>query len=78
MVNGAVVHEVDKDTVDLSDSAATEAFFAQVGDVDILVNVAGGVEFFVVPGGGWVSGSDDLHRRRTFLLLMAGKKGRTR
>jgi 3-oxoacyl-[acyl-carrier protein] reductase len=43
MANGAVVHEVDKDTVDLSDSAATEAFFAQVGDVDILVNVAGGV-----------------------------------
>jgi 3-oxoacyl-[acyl-carrier protein] reductase len=43
MANGAVVHDVDKDTVDLSDSAATEAFFAQVGDVDILVNVAGGV-----------------------------------
>jgi 3-oxoacyl-[acyl-carrier protein] reductase len=43
MANGAVVHEVDKDTVDLSDSAATEVFFAQVGDVDILVNVAGGV-----------------------------------
>jgi hypothetical protein len=29
MANGAVVHEVDKDTVDLSDSAATEAFFAR-------------------------------------------------
>jgi 3-oxoacyl-[acyl-carrier protein] reductase len=41
--NGAAVHEVDKDTIDLSDSAATENFFAQVGDVDILVNVAGGV-----------------------------------
>jgi 3-oxoacyl-[acyl-carrier protein] reductase len=41
--NGAAVHEVDKDTIDLSDSAATEDFFAQVGDVDILVNVAGGV-----------------------------------
>jgi 3-oxoacyl-[acyl-carrier protein] reductase len=41
--NGAAVHEVDKDTIDLSDSAATEKFFAQVGDVDILVNVAGGV-----------------------------------
>jgi 3-oxoacyl-[acyl-carrier protein] reductase len=41
--NGAAVHEVDKDTTDLSDSAATEDFFAQVGDVDILVNVAGGV-----------------------------------
>jgi 3-oxoacyl-[acyl-carrier protein] reductase len=41
--NGAVVHGVDKDTVDLSDSVATEDFFAHVGDVDILVNVAGGV-----------------------------------
>jgi 3-oxoacyl-[acyl-carrier protein] reductase len=41
--SGAAVHEVDKDTVDLSDSAAVEAFFANIGDVDILVNVAGGV-----------------------------------
>jgi 3-oxoacyl-[acyl-carrier protein] reductase len=41
--NGAAVREVDKDTTDLSDSAATEDFFAQVGDVNILVNVAGGV-----------------------------------
>jgi 3-oxoacyl-[acyl-carrier protein] reductase len=41
--NGAAVHEVDKDTIDLSDSAATEDFFTHVGDVDILVNVAGGV-----------------------------------
>lgn len=40
---GAIVHEVDKDTVDLSDSSAVEAFFRSVGDVDILVNVAGGV-----------------------------------
>jgi 3-oxoacyl-[acyl-carrier protein] reductase len=40
---GATVHGVDKDTVDLSDSAAVEAFFASVGDIDILVNVAGGV-----------------------------------
>jgi 3-oxoacyl-[acyl-carrier protein] reductase len=40
---GAEVHEVDKDRVDLSDSAATENFFAGVGTVDILVNVAGGV-----------------------------------
>jgi 3-oxoacyl-[acyl-carrier protein] reductase len=40
---GATVHEVDKDTVDLSDSAAVEAFFASVGDIDILVNDAGGV-----------------------------------
>jgi 3-oxoacyl-[acyl-carrier protein] reductase len=41
--SGATVHEVDKDTVDLSDSAAVEAFFAGIGAVDILVNVAGGV-----------------------------------
>jgi 3-oxoacyl-[acyl-carrier protein] reductase len=40
---GAEVHEVDKDTVDLSDSAATADFFAGIGAVDILVNVAGGV-----------------------------------
>ncbi len=40
---GATVHEVDKDTVDLSDSAAVEEFFAGIGAVDILVNVAGGV-----------------------------------
>jgi 3-oxoacyl-[acyl-carrier protein] reductase len=36
--SGATVHEVD-----LSDSAAVEEFFAGIGDVDILVNVAGGV-----------------------------------
>jgi 3-oxoacyl-[acyl-carrier protein] reductase len=41
--SGATVHEVDKDTVDLSDSDAVEAFFAGIGAVDILVNVAGGV-----------------------------------
>jgi 3-oxoacyl-[acyl-carrier protein] reductase len=40
---GATVHEVDKDTVDLSDSAAVDEFFASVGDLDILVNDAGGV-----------------------------------
>ncbi len=40
---GARVHEVDKDTVDLSVSAAVEEFFASVGDVDVLVNNAGGV-----------------------------------
>ena len=40
---GATVHGVDKDDVDLSVSAAVEEFFAGVGDVDILVNVAGGV-----------------------------------
>jgi 3-oxoacyl-[acyl-carrier protein] reductase len=40
---GATVHEVDKDTVDLAVSADVEAFVAGVGDVDVLVNVAGGV-----------------------------------
>ena len=40
---GATVHEVDKGTVDLSVSAAVEEFFASVGDVDVLVNNAGGV-----------------------------------
>jgi len=40
---GATVHEVDKDTVDLSDSTAVEEFFRTVHDIDILVNVAGGV-----------------------------------
>jgi 3-oxoacyl-[acyl-carrier protein] reductase len=40
---GARVHGVDKDDVDLTVSAAVEDFFAGVGDVDILVNVAGGV-----------------------------------
>ncbi|GAB2856673.1 hypothetical protein GCM10027176_68870 [Actinoallomurus bryophytorum] len=37
------MHRVDKDTADLTDSAAVGAFFAGVGDVDILVNNAGGV-----------------------------------
>lgn len=40
---GATVHAVDKDDVDLTVSARVEEFFAGVGDVDILVNVAGGV-----------------------------------
>jgi len=40
---GALVHRVDKDTVDLSDTAAVDAFFAGVESVDILVNNAGGV-----------------------------------
>ncbi|MGZ4549841.1 MAG: SDR family NAD(P)-dependent oxidoreductase [Blastococcus sp.] len=42
-VAGATVHGVDKDDVDLTVGADVEAFFAGVGDVDILVNVAGGV-----------------------------------
>jgi 3-oxoacyl-[acyl-carrier protein] reductase len=40
---GATVHEVDKDDVDLSVSPAVEEFFAGIGDVDVLVNNAGGV-----------------------------------
>lgn len=40
---GATVHGVDKDDVDLSVSAAVEEFFAGIGDVDVLVNNAGGV-----------------------------------
>ncbi|MBC7518091.1 MAG: SDR family oxidoreductase [Microbacteriaceae bacterium] len=40
---GAVVHGVDRDTVDLSDPRSTEEFFAGIGAVDILVNNAGGV-----------------------------------
>jgi 3-oxoacyl-[acyl-carrier protein] reductase len=40
---GARVHGVDRDTVDLSVTAEVEAFFRSVGDVDVLVNVAGGV-----------------------------------
>ena len=41
--DGATVHRVDKDTVDLTDAAAVTAYFASIGDVDILVNNAGGV-----------------------------------
>lgn len=40
---GAVVHVVDKDSVDLSESAAVDEYFSTIGRVDILVNVAGGV-----------------------------------
>jgi 3-oxoacyl-[acyl-carrier protein] reductase len=41
--DGMAVHGVDKDTVDLTDSAAVGAFFSEVGPVDVLVNNAGGV-----------------------------------
>jgi 3-oxoacyl-[acyl-carrier protein] reductase len=41
---GAIVHGVDKDTVDLRDSAAVDAFFAALGELHILVNNAGGVQ----------------------------------
>jgi 3-oxoacyl-[acyl-carrier protein] reductase len=40
---GHTVHGVDLPQVDLSDSAATNAFFKEIGPVDILVNNAGGV-----------------------------------
>jgi 3-oxoacyl-[acyl-carrier protein] reductase len=40
---GAAVHGVDKDTADLTKSAAVREFFTAVGPVDILVNNAGGV-----------------------------------
>jgi 3-oxoacyl-[acyl-carrier protein] reductase len=41
---GAIVHRVDKDAVDLRDSAAVDAFFVALGEVHILVNNAGGVQ----------------------------------
>jgi 3-oxoacyl-[acyl-carrier protein] reductase len=41
--DGATVHGIDKDDVDLTDAAAVHDFFAGIGPVDILVNNAGGV-----------------------------------
>ena len=40
---GATVHGVDKNTADLTKSAAVRDFFSGIGPVDILVNNAGGV-----------------------------------
>ncbi|HEY5091986.1 MAG TPA: SDR family NAD(P)-dependent oxidoreductase [Acidimicrobiales bacterium] len=40
---GAAVHGIDKDSVDVTDSAAVNAFVADLGGADILVNSAGGV-----------------------------------
>ncbi|WP_380171898.1 SDR family NAD(P)-dependent oxidoreductase [Kineococcus sp. DHX-1] len=40
---GAAVRGVDRDEVDLADTEQVEAFFAALGDVDVLVNCAGGV-----------------------------------
>jgi 3-oxoacyl-[acyl-carrier protein] reductase len=42
-LDGAVVHGIDKDTVDVTDSAAVADFVASIGGADILVNSAGGV-----------------------------------
>ncbi len=41
--DGYLVHGVDRDTVDITDSGAVDAFVASVGPVDVLVNNAGGV-----------------------------------
>jgi 3-oxoacyl-[acyl-carrier protein] reductase len=41
--DGATVHGIDKDTVDLTKSSAVREFFDEIGGVDILVNNAGGV-----------------------------------
>jgi 3-oxoacyl-[acyl-carrier protein] reductase len=41
--DGVLVHGIDKDSVDVTDSAAVRAFFDGIGPVDILVNNAGGV-----------------------------------
>jgi 3-oxoacyl-[acyl-carrier protein] reductase len=40
---GATVHGIDKDTVDVTDSSSVNAFVASIGGADILVNSAGGV-----------------------------------
>ncbi|MDA8330795.1 MAG: SDR family NAD(P)-dependent oxidoreductase [Candidatus Dormibacteraeota bacterium] len=41
--DGLLVHELDKDTVDITDSKAVGQYFASLPRVDILVNNAGGV-----------------------------------
>jgi 3-oxoacyl-[acyl-carrier protein] reductase len=41
--DGATVHGIDKDTVDLTKAPAVREFFDGIGQVDILVNNAGGV-----------------------------------
>jgi 3-oxoacyl-[acyl-carrier protein] reductase len=41
--DGLTVHGIDKDTVDVTDSVAVNGYFASLGDVDVLINNAGGV-----------------------------------
>jgi 3-oxoacyl-[acyl-carrier protein] reductase len=41
--DGALVHGIDKDTVDITDPAEVRSFVAEVGMIDVLVNNAGGV-----------------------------------
>ncbi len=40
---GATVHRVDKDTLDVTDGPAVQAYVSRVGAIDVLVNNAGGV-----------------------------------
>lgn len=42
-LDGATVHGIDLDTVDVTDSTAVNEFVASIGGADILVNSAGGV-----------------------------------
>jgi 3-oxoacyl-[acyl-carrier protein] reductase len=42
-MDGATVHGIDVDSVDVTDSAAVNDFVASIGGADILVNSAGGV-----------------------------------
>jgi 3-oxoacyl-[acyl-carrier protein] reductase len=41
--DGATVHGIDLDTLDVTDSAAVRSYFSGLGMVDVLVNNAGGV-----------------------------------
>jgi 3-oxoacyl-[acyl-carrier protein] reductase len=73
---GIEVHGVDKDTVDVTDTAAVTDFFSGLGEVDILVNNAGGVVGQVyqpiedVTGAEW-SAVVDANLTSTFLCTRA-------